>query len=989
MNHKHLTYYVVALTVLLLLSCKKSELQPISPSEPSGKTVSVRIELNIPSATAVRGGAITRAKDADGGFEVIYDDETTKIQTRSDGTTELHNLWIFQFNADGSINGRPQKISDGVTPINDMVILDVPLKVAENQTLYILALGPKIEEDLSAVTSLTELKAWEFGYTTSVGGGYKSKINSDTEIPLGGSVSGVKVVEIEGGKRGLIEYNTPSGFGGNIPIYRLMSVITLRYEFDVTGYRYGGILLVNAAGLIRLTNPDKNPINDQYITLEPNYVDSIPNGMRTATWYVPQNKQGTVETIQTENARYYKVVNNVASGSAPAKGCNIEVWSHSKSKPDEFAIYQIYVGLNNTSNFDVLANNAYNLRTTINSEVNSAQKDERIRAFKASQSIYFCSSQIISYGSFSSPPAGVRYDLDSHFDRRPIVVQTIGTSVDVGIYTDQQCTILADPTTSWLKISSSSNYTDAYNNRVEPLGTIVGANTFLPTQLKFYLYNDEYIFDSNGQILAEKSKRRLYIKATTKTVGSDGQVIVRTAGIFAIDQHGATYYGNYAGKNVNGVADGLFVDDVIESYSQYDREPVNTSQTINFGFTSLIDATGYPASVYDGKANTRWLAEATHIKVNQGKEAAFDNPRRLANGKIDINQYTYYNTYAARYCYDRNRDENGNGEIDDNELKWYLPSSTELLGYFATMDEARQFSSNSCFSSFARFSSVQYSIYNMYGNDGKFAEIYDRTSTARCVRSVAKDEIPVAVAASPVAYAYTSASGAKYAAINASALPRKSIARSLDTAFYKNDILLFGYTSNGQNAPPILDENGVQVKTRRVKRYKITNGPAKTYSPNLNCSSNFIISPRDVSPRGRDTPVVGESMTMNWATANGYLATANTVDIAIDASATDRGCAYYLGVDGTDNIGDWRIPTQREWAVILAMESALIETSGVTDFKQLADGRSYWTSAENWASEQRAWVSTSLNSTRFVGAFLNPDQTKSFTHNLRCIKDLE
>ena len=47
-------------------------------------------------------------------------------------------------------------------------------------------------------------------------------------------------------------------------------------------------------------------------------------------------------------------------------------------------------------------------------------------------------------------------------------------------------------------------------------------------------------------------------------------------------------------------------------------------------------------------------------------------------------QYQYpASTFSARACYDRNRDENGNGIIDEEEFKWYLPASNQLLGLCA------------------------------------------------------------------------------------------------------------------------------------------------------------------------------------------------------------------------------------------------------------------------------------------------------------------
>ena len=70
-----------------------------------------------------------------------------------------------------------------------------------------------------------------------------------------------------------------------------------------------------------------------------------------------------------------------------------------------------------------------------------------------------------------------KYDLDAAYEVRPIVVQTQGRMVEVGVYTDKSCT--QHPTQSWLRLSSSSNYTDAYNNAKEPLDTYIKASTMM------------------------------------------------------------------------------------------------------------------------------------------------------------------------------------------------------------------------------------------------------------------------------------------------------------------------------------------------------------------------------------------------------------------------------------------------------------------------------------------------------------------------------
>ncbi len=90
--------------------------------------------------------------------------------------------------------------------------------------------------------------------------------------------------------------------------------------------------------------------------------------------------------------------------------------------------------------------------------------------------------------------------------------------VEVEIYTDKDCTQRADKGSSWLSCLPLSNYTDAFNNVKEPLDTRVTASSILPTQVKFYLYNKEYIYDDDGKLVdpgeSDKlGKRSLYIKS--------------------------------------------------------------------------------------------------------------------------------------------------------------------------------------------------------------------------------------------------------------------------------------------------------------------------------------------------------------------------------------------------------------------------------------------------------------------------------------------
>lgn len=58
----------------------------------------------------------------------------------------------------------------------------------------------------------------------------------------------------------------------------------------------------------------------------------------------------------------------------------------------------------------------------------------------------------------------------------------------------------------------------------------------------------------------------------------------------------------------------------------------------------------------------------------------------VANGFNDKGKVTLKSDYAVYQCLSRNRDENGNGKIDANELKWYLPAVNQCTYYWFGMN---------------------------------------------------------------------------------------------------------------------------------------------------------------------------------------------------------------------------------------------------------------------------------------------------------------
>lgn len=733
-------FWVACLALLLSGGCTDETPCYRGTGGATGKVVTVSLQVSLPpaqqQATKEAADSITALPKSDlrAPFRISLEQAPPVPATKAaDAPTPLYNLWLFQFNQDGSINGTPHKLTDGATPVDDRVTLKVPLMVATDQTLYLLVMGPKLSYDFSTVSTLTELKDMSFDYLTDEGGLTKSLITGDDEIPFAGSVSGVTVSDIDGGQLGLVEYNKPDGFAGGIQIQRLMARITLRYKFDVGSYTLQGMKLLNANRKIRLNNPDLNAATDSYATLE--YISSpaadATDGYATCTWYVAQNRWGTVGDIRTESERYYKVVNAKPVGKAPELGTQIEAWAYSTTNPDVYAIYQMYVGSNNTDNFDVEANHYYNLRTTINTDINSAKNDQRIRTYDAQQRTEFYASALITGTPDNYNKGGAEYDLDAHFDSRQVVVQTQGQMVNVGIYTDPGCTTpVADGPDNWLQLSFSPNYTEAYNNRTEPLTTSLSATAILPTRLIFYLYNNEYIHDTDGNLPDtgtdnKGGKRSLYLGITTSSTGDGGTA--RISNVYRIDQRPAIYCGRFGGpKAADGrsYTKGLVYDQINECNTNYTSVKKNTN--LGAGYYGL-DITTYGADDMNyGKEVTRKLAENPNDLIDAVR---FPNPPLKEAGRVLLYQYTYYDTFAARYCYDRNRDENGNGKIDDEEFKWYLPAANQILGVGIALDIV-----------VAQWSTTAYSKTGlnmvMSGNGGMGNEARGSTLNTRCVRDI-------------------------------------------------------------------------------------------------------------------------------------------------------------------------------------------------------------------------------------------------------------
>ena len=1052
-----ITNIIIVMAIMALTSCVREELLSSSRNGEEGESVKVELSFKIPPASSPQE-LQSRSMSTDNAFSVEFFKEASLTKTRSGEVAELYNLWLFQFHSDGSIHGSPQQVSDQVTMVNEMALLNVTLRVGTDQTLYIVALGKKVTvaSNLMEVRTIKELENLQLDYVDNRNGLYYSRITNESEIPYAGAAKGISVNKTGNSDNGEIVYGTPDGFSGGIEVKRLVSRITLKHKFDVTENTLEGMRLLKVPTklCINPASADKDVIdNIPMADLESDNAfgdaDKDTDGFFTSQWYVAQNKQGTISDIVSERDRYRKVTDG--SGKAPEAGTNIEAWSYSKSDRKLYTVHQIYVGNNNTNNFDVEINSYYDLRTIINSvDLN----DGRIRSYTAVQKVYLSSSSYpTSSGSGTGTITGkTNVYFDAHYGWRPVIIYAQGRKVTVGIYKDAQCTQLANmnsATENWLQLSAYPNYTEVVRNGgANVLTNQIETNIFVPTRFKLYLYADEYITDENGVITDPEfdrnkvynaatnylptnfvSERTLYVKVTTEDITAEGTSQKRE-GKYTIKQKQGHYVGLFGGEIENGqYTEGLIIDAFNENNFQIDDE-IATAFYMYSGYYNVMTnyvwkegedpETNYRSFMNGKQATFNLATNPKNYVVNNGQESIIP-PMRKINGNIDLYQHNYYNSFQARFCHDLNRDKNGNGVIDylpddpeKNEFEWYLPSTYQAFGILTSAGTIIYDAPNAL----ALERNATLATGWMMEGGGWYSSNTGKNSWkwVRCVRDI---PVPPERKTGTKVTTYID-NGDTYALIDLSTLPYGITDRTTaegKTELYE-ELDLYSYSTKGtEYDPENPQKDASQPLGKKVFRGRKNYPPSKTTTTvtlqtlvSSFSSPRFIVSPTDVYNDGdtksnsassilQDTEGTPQSnsITMTWAEANGRLNTANSQGWNIPSKAMNTGCYAYKGKSGKDEPGSWRVPNSRELSMILVFAHELERFSSETGFQKLYEAKAanylsngYWSSTEQSSTLYSLDKATSglIDVNYGLTIYEGANKTSTDKNRLRCIKDI-
>lgn len=166
-------------------------------------------------------------------------------------------------------------------------------------------------------------------------------------------------------------------------------------------------------------------------------------------------------------------------------------------------------------------------------------------------------------------------------------------------------------------------------------------------------------------VMTNKIPREMII-AMSSSVSDDGNSSYSQIYSYITQLSMQTFYNARTNTSINGFG--------IETYNETPRLTFGTPQSTNG--LNKTDGRSNQITLIGGTEDTKW---DTYINPSyNGWMTSVGNDH--ATHKLNSMAYkTTYGDGAYYACMSRNRDLNGNGKIDNNEVRWYLPSLNEYI----------------------------------------------------------------------------------------------------------------------------------------------------------------------------------------------------------------------------------------------------------------------------------------------------------------------
>lgn len=318
--------------------------------------------------------------------------------------------------------------------------------------------------------------------------------------------------------------------------------------------------------------------------------------------------------------------------------------------------YYIYLGGNNYSDYNVFRNYHYKYTVTIKSGRWDGA-DTRV------EGIDLTGTKV--YASLDEP-------LDAHFN-----------AVKTMVYSSGGCRIyVKNPDqTPWLELSTSEAYLPNKVGSTPDEKTAQYSLECDPGITYVYIHTDEYIREQNSPLQNDlQTYRTGTICCRDNNTGQLNELEVKQypAQLVILDYYDAL--------TVKHVKDTFFVERILEE------------KNIEWGFKeywSLTMDNLITTGQWDGLSNTRKLFEtALHGDGFEGdtNDPGLDLPGLEdpaypgATGPHGEQGWAVPTNVAVGYAIAKNRDRNGNGRIDYDEIVWYMPAMKELKAIYEHLE---------------------------------------------------------------------------------------------------------------------------------------------------------------------------------------------------------------------------------------------------------------------------------------------------------------
>lgn len=531
--------------------------------------------------------------------------------------------------------------------------------------------------------------------------------------------------------------------------------------------------------------------------------------------------------------------------------------------------------------------------------------------------------------------------LDAHYDYRPLRISAWSATAKIEIMQSDGVT----PATSdfWLKVSSINLYKFVDNGSGTYVRPTYNPSTDLVTKIEnisfpdvgtmsskmFYLYSDENVY--SGATRTAKVKVTNYEDpgnpfTITYTVTQNPISLMGNVGLRDLSTTGAL---QIASDSILGMETVYELTLNITPGAAPGTEKTNNMQ---WGFNQIVSQPGTSSNAglraYYQRAGFDNTYLLTHTSGNLRAPFGRISATTSATTSVTISESVHnpiYNTYPARYCLEKNRDLDGNGKIDQSEIKWYLPSIDEYyLTWVGSTSFTYPLTATNYWTSTEFLSSLTLATTLAYDSGASSPDSKTNTRPSMCVRRIKKPDTPT--------------------------------------------------TPNS----PYMETNSLVINNAKFNTAGLRSAPLSIPTPSHSYNSTINTKlPVRMQVAKVDCKLYGTTgaSTMTWAESVGWTTVANTSSTTIAASPATGCNAYYENADLSDK-GKWRAPTQKELYIILLLSPELSTNPSYTPLQLIQ----YWTGTP--------FTSTAAWNMGVYNYNFGPGAGKTATYNVRCIKDL-